>query len=489
MKWLAICGAIVFCACSTKIPTTQELQTKTHIPQSFYNYQKSADTSDTHTQSLQEHTAIERFYMLFDDAQLHTLLDIALERNTNVLTMISRIKQAKSQVKINTASMFPTINGNIGTNYTDRRTQEQSLTIRPGTNSISANLSLSWELDLFGKLNALRQSSKKDQAQAQANLEDAQISLLAEVGTLYFTLRDNAHNLALNAKMLDNLKEIDSISYQEYQKGLIDINTYKSIKANTITQQNTLETLRYTYEQNKNALLVLLDMNADELESHIAFLDQDSHTLPSVAKFDINAMPSEVLLARPDVKASIFALHSQLYKATNAKAARLPSISLSGSVGQILYSNVSSASSLVFQIANSIAAPLLNRVSLRETYKIQQELSKEAFYTLQNTINTALGEIENALFDKDSKHRQVQNNKIVLDIGEESYKTDKIRALRGIIDTSEFLTNENSYLTLQTQYFSSQVNDIIAVVTLFKAFGGALYVAQDSVLQSPTPAP
>lgn len=460
--------ALMLCACSTKLPTTQELQHQTHIPTSFRNHIAS---TNAHKQELLG-TPITRFYKLFDDMQLHKLLDIALERNTNVLIMASRLNQAKSQVKINTASMFPAINGNIGTNYTDRRTQSQSLLIRPGTNSTSANLSLSWEVDLFGKLNALRQSSKKDQEVAQANLQNAQISLLAEVSILYFTLKDNAYAIMHNTQILENLREIDSISQQQYQKGLITLNAYKDIKAAFLTQQNTLESLHYTYEQNKNALLVLLDLT--NLESPMQFLDS-SNTLPHIATFDVHSIPVDVLLERSDVQASIFALHSQLYKATNAKVAQLPSISLSGSIGQVLYSNIAS-NSLVFQIANSLATPLLNRTSLRENYKIQQELSKEAFYTLQNTINTALSEIENALFDKDSKQRQVQNSKAVLEIGEQTYQTDNAQWQRGIIDANTFLNSTNTYLSTQTQYFTAQVNEIISVITLFKAFGGALYI-------------
>ncbi len=467
---------ILLLGCSTKIPSSQELEIQTHIPKQFANQTEQAKQITTDEKS--QKTPIERFYALIDDKDLHALLDIALERNTDVLIMVSRIQQAKSQVRIDTASLFPTISANINTNYTDRNTLSQSTTINTGTNAISANLSASWELDLFGKLNALRKSSKKDYEQAQANLQDTQISLLAEVGTLYFTLRDNAYNIKLAKQTLENLKQIDFISNQEYQKGIIDLNTYKTNKQTFINQQNTLETLLYTYEQNKNSLLVLLDINADELESKVKFLDSASDTLPKVANFNPNMIPSEVLLERPDVKSSIFALHSQLYKTTNANAARLPTISLSGSIGQILYSTTS-VNSLVFQIANSIATPILNRVSLRETYKIQKELSKEAFYTLQSTINTALGEIENALFDKDSKQRQVKNNKILFDLSKETYQADKIRAKLGVIDTSEFLTNENTHLSLQTQYFTSRVNDLIAVVTLFKAFGGALYMDLD----------
>lgn len=500
MRLGLIFGASVcalFVGCTTKIPTSDELALKAHIPKHFVNSPKdnnaqnlenldsSQKNSKKKSKSKTPHkTPIERFYLFIDDKDLHTLLDIALERNTNVLTMVSRIKQAKSQVRIDTASLFPTISGNIGANYTDRRTQSQSISVQTGTNSVSANLSASWELDLFGKLNALRKSSKKDYEQAQANLQDAQMSLLSEVGNLYFTLRDNAYNIKLGEEMLENLKEIDSISQKEYERGLVDLNTYKTNRQSLVTQQNSLETLRYTYEQNKNALLVLLDINADELDSKVQFLNSVKEDLPEIANYNINTIPVEVILERPDVKSSVFALHSQLYKVTNAKAARLPTISLSGSIGRVLLSTVSSASSLVYQIASSISTPLLNRVSLRETYKIQKELGKEAFYTLQETINTALSEIENALFNKDSQQRQVENNAELLRLSAESYQTDKVRMRSGIIDTSEFLSNANTHISIQTQYFTSRVNELIAAVTLFKAFGGALYLESEGIESS-----
>ena len=75
----------------------------------------------------------------------------------------------------------------------------------------------------------------------------------------------------------------------------------------------------------------------EELQSVVQFLDTP-RDLPTIAAFDVHSIPSEVLLERPDVRASISAFHSQLYKVTNAKAAQLPTISLSGSIGQIVRS-------------------------------------------------------------------------------------------------------------------------------------------------------
>lgn len=493
-------GMVIWSSCSTSIPTLEENARQTHIPSSFRNLkalstpQTATKTGDSkisinlqNTQDSQEQPfSLQQFMILIDDKQLHNILYLALEKNTNVLTMISRIKQAKSQMKINTANMFPTINVGLNSSYIDNRTLSQSTIVRPGANSINANISMSWEVDLFGKLNALRQSSKKAYLQAQSNLNFAQISLIAEVATLYFTLRDNAYSLAIAESTLKNLEQIQAINTDKYKLGLIDVSTYQGFVANTTTQKNNYETLSYTFEQNKNALLTLLNTSIDEITQQVDFLDSTKHwTFPRIADFYIEKMPSDILLSRPDIQASIYALHAQLYKQTNAKAARLPTISLSGSIGDILYStNANSIGSIVFQIANSITAPLLNRTSLKQNYLIQKELSNEAYYTLQNNVNIALGEVENALFDIQSKKNQLQNTQNMYDIGTKAYESNSAKNKRGLLDTNDFLSTENTYLNLQSQLHNAKTNEILSFITLFKALGGNLALQVSETTQS-----
>ena len=68
----------------------------------------------------------------------------------------------------------------------------------------------------------------------------------------------------------------------------------------------------------------------------------------------------------------------------------------------------------------------------------------------------------------------------MLEISIQAYEIDIAQWQHGVIDSSVFLTNKNTHLSMQTQYFSSQVSEILAIITLFKAFGGALYVGNDN---------
>lgn len=476
-------------SCSTKIPSDEELANKTHLPKEFNNANlhniKSAESSvdsTNPTKNTQEKNKdfqeknkdfIADFFALINDENLHLLLEIALKQNTNVLIMSSRINQAAATAKINTAAMLPTINGGINSNFIDRHTQSQFTQIRSGTNSVNASVSMNWELDLFGKLNALRQSAKKNFEAAQSNLAFAQLSLLAEVSTMYFTMQDNAQKIATARQTLSNLQEIDEINEYKLKAGLIDLNTFRTSKATLTTQANNLEMLLNSQEQNKNALLILL--NVEKLPESIRLDSTNELNLPNIADYDINKLPNEVILKRFDVLSAIKSYHSQLYRATNASAARLPSISLSGSIGDVLYSTMN-ATSLIYQIANSISMPLLNRTNLNQNLKIQKELASESFYTLQNTINTALGEIENALFNKNAIIKQVLNNKNLYELSQSSIKADELRLKNGMIDKAMYLSNENAFLSAKSQYETSQINEILAHITLFKALGGNVLI-------------
>ena len=75
----------------------------------------------------------------------------------------------------------------------------------------------------------------------------------------------------------------------------------------------------------------------------------------------------------------------------------------------------------------------------------------------------------------------MRNNKAVLELSKQAYESDVAQWERGVIDLSAFLTNKNAHLSTQAQYFSSQVSEILAVVTLFKAFGGAVMVGDYSL--------
>ena len=141
---------------------------------------------------------------------------------------------------------------------------------------------------------------------------------------------------------------------------------------------------------------------------------------------------------------------------------------------------------MVWQMAGSLAAPLLNRQALTQDYIIAKENTKQAFYSLQNTLNTALAEIENAakyvfITQETLKHTQENYNihKDTLSIMESRYQ-------KNLIDSISRLEYENNYLRAKNTLASANLSKNQAVIALYKAFGGnfAPNELKDGILQA-----
>lgn len=463
----------------TRLPTESDLVAKTHIPRVFANKEILHNIATKGQDNSEYKDFQSTFYTLFDDSILNQLAQHALTENTNIHTLESTIKQARATAKINTWNLFPKANAGLNYNYSDNNYKKIQTNITQ--NTTNANLSFSWEVDLFGKLNALRLASKQHILQSIYNLQSAQVVLLGDIANYYFTIRQTQQSIILNKQITHNLKEIYKLTEEKYKLGLVGLDSLATTKGNYLTQKNTTLTLEYTLEQNKNALLVLL--NANELGFDINTNDYIFKT-PKIPQID--SLPSNVLFNRPDIRASVFALNASLYQRYNKKMALLPSISINGNLGQILFSPQLGIGDMVWQMAGSLATPLLNRQALTQDYIIAKENTKQAFYTLQNTLNTALAEIENAAKYVAITQESLKYTKENFDINKDTLAIMEFRYQKKLIDSISRLEYENNYLRAKNTLASAYFNQNQAAITLYKAFGGDFHPNElkDGTLQT-----
>lgn len=413
---------------------------------------------------------VESLLFLINDNRLKSLLQTALQNNTNILTLTSQIAQARESLGLANANMLPKLSFNMGHNFSSGNYSRYQ--INYNQNTLNANLSLSLEIDLFGKLNSLRKSQKYQYLATISNLEAAKVSLIGEIATNYYTLI-KTHNARLRAEqILQNNERILSLSREKYELGLLDISTLSPLVSSLSTAKSNLNALKLQEEQTRNALLVLLNSLDSAILDEI--IQSEEVVEFSEAKIPIvSELPQEILLNREDVKSSIATLNAQIMLKDSKKAALFPTISLGGSLGQILYST-RGAGSLIWQITSSLTAPLLNRATLTKDYKIQKESTKQAYYALENTLRTALGEVENALTQvntaKDSLKAQMQSfaiSKELIDTAHNSYTL-------GMQNEDTYLSQENTFLNAYQSLDEAKFAQVNAIIVLYKAFGGKL---------------
>ena len=146
----------------------------------------------------------------------------------------------------------------------------------------------------------------------------------------------------------------------------------------------------------------------------------------------------------------------------------------------MLGSSEGNAGNLAWSLAASLAAPILNRTQLTQNYFLQDAILQETYLTLQKNLNTALGEIENAIFNTKSTELQTQNNQQRLENAKSYYEFSANRRSIGLIDELEHLTNKASLNNSQKNLNTSKNSQLQAIIVLFKAFGGNFYLSKEA---------
>ncbi len=482
-----ILGIIVFIAfvgCATKIPSHEELTQK--IPLEFANEKtlkqiaiaapsevKSNETKLSEAESEAILPPKEQMQILFNDEVLWELIEIAIQQNMDLQIAQTRILQARSQLKSAWGEMFPQVNVNLGASDSHTRSNSAQAVVESSTQTSQIRASLSWEVDLFGRLNAAKNAKESLYYKSLEDLSSAQITLLGDVANLYFTLRETSLNILLTQENIIAYQESLELTRLKVENGLLDSTELFDAQDRLTNEQNTLEQLKTSQEESKNALLVLLDIK----NLPFNLLGDYAFIVPSA--FVLDTIPANVLLSRPDIKAAIQTLYAQVYNKANAKASLFPILSLSADLSDVLSSSEGAAGNLAWSMAASLAAPILNRTQLTQNYFLQDAMLQESYLTLQKNLNTALSEIENAIFNTQSTQFQNQNNIQRFQNAQSYYEFSSNRRSIGLIDELEHLTNKASLNNSQKNLNSSKNAHLQALIVLFKAFGGNLYLTKD----------
>ncbi|MDY2584112.1 TolC family protein [Helicobacter sp.] len=465
---IQIALSLMLLACSAKLPHTKTLTSS--LPLEFHNT-NLIHLNDSKTPKISTNPK-EQMELLFLDSNLNALLQTALSKNLDLQITQARILQTQSQLKSAWGSLFPQVSGNLNTSTNHTRTNTTP-TLESHNSNSRIGATLSWELDLFGRLRHNKNAKESLYQKSLQDLENAKITLFANIATLYFTLVETTQNIILTQENITHYQEALELTRLKVENGLLD-STELFKKQDLLTEeQNALERLKSTQEESKNALLILLDSNKLPLKN--------PKSLPTPkTQFNLANLPADTLFSRPDIKAALFSLHAQIYTKANAKASLFPIISLNANINAILDSNSQASGNLAWGLASALSAPLLNRTQLTQNYFLQDALLKESYLTLQQTLKNAFFEIENASFNTNNAHTQLQNSQKRLQNAQNYYTFSLNRHSVGLIDTLEHTLNSASLNNAKKSLNTTKTQNLKTLVILYKVFGGNLNLYKDS---------
>ena len=401
------------------------------------------------------------------DARLQRLVEIALANNPNLRTAALNIAQAQAQYRIQHSAMFPMVTA--GASETAQRAPNAVTGQNAATHDYSIGLSLSWELDFFGRVQSLSdQALQQYFATAQAR-KAFQILLVSEVADQYLTILADDDLLAVTQRTLDTAQASYDLTLQQLNAGTGNELTLR--QAQTVVEQakaNYSAQVR-SRAQAENALMLLIGQPLPPDLPPGKPLNSQSILADVPA-----GLPSELLTRRPDIMEAEANLRAANANIGAARAAFFPSIDLTGGLGleSLALSGLFHGASLAWSFIPSITVPIFEGGKLRanlDVATVQKDINVAQY---EKAIQMAFREVADGLAARGTFDDQVASLQRNVDASQRYLDLAQQRFQSGVDSYLNVLTAQTTLYTAQQMLVNARVSRLTALVDLYRALGG-----------------
>lgn len=404
---------------------------------------------------------------VYKDPELTKLIKTVLSSNLDLLTAIARVEEARAIYGISRSELYPSLRYNVNAGLSEIGDNAKKAGAGIDGQSYGAFATMSWEIDLFGKL---RHQKRADWAQFLATENNAQairVSLIAETAIYYFLLRDADNRLDIaNKTVISRTESLNTIS-ERFNKGYVsELDMLQAQQQLSIAQAMVPNAERdiIVYQ---NALRVLTGQTPGTVARGQSIYEQQLPEIPA-------GIPSDLLLRRPDIIAAEQSLISQTEEIGVATAMRFPSISLTGFFGTATadLATIVDPASLAYGVAGNIFGPIFEFGKNKRRVEARKYLAEQYSYQYQKTVLNAFAEVDNSLASYRLNKMSYTAYKAALDAATKAFALTEARYYDGYTNYLELLIQQDNLFSAQFNESASQTEQNIAVVNLFKALGG-----------------
>ena len=404
----------------------------------------------------------------FADAHLQALIAQALEHNRDLRAAVLRVEEAQAAYGIARAGLYPQVDA-IGSYNRSRTPADLSFTGRPLiAEDYLVGLGISnWEIDFWGRIRSLKDAALQSFLASDEARRALQIALIARVADGYMALRELDERIVIARKTIGSRAESLRIFQRRYEVGAtskLDLTQVETLLA----QAQSLEyQLRQARAVQYNALTLLVG-SAFELAPAANALDATA--LPALAA----GLPSDLLLARPDIVAAEYRLKAANANIGAARAAFFPRVSLTTTYGSASseLEGLFDAGSHAWKFSPSISLPIFDAGRNRANLDLAEVRRDLAVADYEKTIQTAFREVADALAARQWLQRQVQSQQQTLDALSERSRLVKLRYDSGATSYFEVLDAERELLTAEQQLVQTRRALLSSQINLYAALGG-----------------
>jgi multidrug efflux system outer membrane protein len=482
LRFITLFTVLTMLAAGCRVATPADPVASPAAPKTF---SKNATPTDTLS------AGATPWRQFFRDSALVGLIDTALRQNLDVRIALTRIETFQAQYLARRGALFPTVSatgtgaldrygkytlngvGNYDTNLSQNIDGRQRIP-GPLVPDLFVGLRSSWEIDLWGKLRSRRKAAYVRVLSSEQGRNLVVTNLVADVARAYYellTLDSQLATLERNARFQEEGLRLTKVQKQAGRVTELAVQQFAA---------QALRTQSLAYETRQR--IIETEANLNQLLGRYPQPIRRSRLLPNQSlPASLSAgLPSTALLRRPDVRQAEFELQATRADIDAARAAFLPSLTLTPYVGLNAFRTnlLLDPGSVVYGAVGGLAGPILNRAQYRADLRQAVAANYESYYRYQQALQTGFREVvvglqglENFRAAADLRAREVAQLRSAVATSNELF-------IAGYASYLEIITAQRSVLEAELSLADARQAQLLQSVNLYRALGGGWQNAQ-----------
>jgi multidrug efflux system outer membrane protein len=422
------------------------------------------------------------WWQVLGDTTLQELVRIALRENRDIRIALARVNETRAQLGIRRLELLPQINvsGTAG----KVSVSDSLLGLRTGTYGFfELGASISWEIDLWGRLRRLNESAKAGLLATEYGRRAAIMTVVAEVAQTYLELRDLDQQTILALATVETRRQSLDLAKSRFEGGLTSELDMRQGEAELAKSEGRVAGIRLQAAETEQELNFLLGRMPGTVPRGAALINQRFRTeIPP-------GLPSSLLERRPDIREAAQQLHAANAMIGAAIAARFPTISLTGAAGTRTdaIENLFQAGTGFWHLATNVLLPIINAGRSGKQVQVERARTEAAVARYDQVVLNAFREVENGLMSLEQLQIQVGAGGRQVAAARRAVAIAADRYQGGVDNYTTLLDAQRVLSDAELGESSLQRQQRVAVVQLYRALGGGWDPVTDT-LAIPHPA-
>jgi multidrug efflux system outer membrane protein len=413
----------------------------------------------------------------FGDPVLNTLIQEALKENKDLKIAAARVDQYLGALDTTRSQFFPQLSGTAAVSR-QKDTETGSTPFPAGVSPIytshQAYLSVSWEIDIWGRIRRATEAARADVLASEEGRRAVILSLATSVANGYLTLRALDRQLEIARETEKAYADTLRLFNLRYQYGTISRLELSQVQSQYESARQAIPQYQLLITQQENLLSILIGRNPGPIPRGRTIDDLTPVGIPA-------GLPSALLERRPDILQAEQNLVAANARIGQAKALYFPTISLTGILGVASadLSKLFEGSSTIWSVGAAAAGPIFTFGGISGQVKQAEAYQQQIFFQYLQTVQNAFREVEDALAGTLKGRERLSSQGLQVTALKDYARIARLQFEGGTANYFLVLDADRSLFNAQLSYVETQSSIFASLVNVYKALGGGWVAEAD----------